>query len=106
MSAAPTQEGPENGPQIAAAGLTAPGEGVSGSQAASGPALREFTAEDWFTIPGRGGAAAIAGIPGLDALTLLGQRVKIDGKVYSVKGVEWNLVQSVGRKFSLLVGER
>ena len=79
---------------------------ADGSPAVSGPTLREFVAEDWFEIPGRGAAAVIAGIPGLDALTLLGQRVKIDGKVYSVKGVEWNLVQSVGRKFSLLVSER
>ena len=68
--------------------------------------MSAFTAADWLHITGRGWAAVIAGIEGFDPLPLTGQQVEIDGKAYAVRGVEWNLVRSTGRPFSLLVGER
>lgn len=65
-----------------------------------------FAAADWFEIRGRGWAASIAGIEGFDPRPLTGQQVEIDGIQYTVRGVEWDLVSSIGKPFALLVGER
>ena len=65
----------------------------------------KFTAVEWWELRGRnaGPVANIAGIPGFDPLPLVGQQVEIDGKPYTVRGVEWDLVSSVGKPFALLV---
>jgi hypothetical protein len=57
--------------------------------------VRNFTAADWFEIPGRGKVAAISALPEgdhvYDPRTFKGWRVMIDGKQYDVTGVETSL---------------
>lgn len=57
--------------------------------------MRSFTAQDWFTIPGRGKVAAISGLEKEDDVydprTFRGWRVLIDGVPYDVTGVETTL---------------
>lgn len=61
-----------------------------------------FTAASWVEIKGRGWAAVIPWSVSEDLRHLLGQQVTIDGKVYTVKGVE----RIYGRGHSLLVSGR
>lgn len=65
-----------------------------------------FTALDWFEVRSRGWCAVIGGIPELDPRGLTGRPVEIDGKRYTVQGVETKGVNPTGKPFSLLVGER
>ena len=58
--------------------------------------MLEFHARDWFTISGHGRVASVSsdGLPPgpSDGRDLVGQEVMIDGLRYTVKGVEWCLV--------------
>lgn len=57
--------------------------------------MRSFTAQDWFTITGRGRVAVIAGLAEgdhvYDPRTFKGWRVRIDSEEYDVTGVETTL---------------
>ncbi len=68
-----------------------------------------LTAGDWYQIRGRGWVATFPGVDGLNARELHGQRVVIDGKTYTVLGVETHAMPDAavtGKPFGLLVGER
>ena len=77
--------------------------------------MRSFTAQDWFTITGRGKVAVIAalheGDDVYDPRAFKGWRVSIDGEHYDVTGVETSLgyVPTAARpyrgSFGLLVKE-
>ena len=69
--------------------------------------VAQFTAGDWVDTQGRGWVAYITGVDDLDPRSLTGQLVEIDGKPYSVQGVETFAIRNVtGKPFGLLVGER
>jgi len=57
--------------------------------------VRSFTAQEWFTITGRGRVAVIAALPEgdhvYDPRTFKGWRVRIDSGEYDVIGVETTL---------------
>lgn len=55
--------------------------------------VEEFPVRDWFTVTGRGLAATIDMPEGeWDPRALSGRRVMLDGKVYSVRGVEMHMI--------------
>ena len=69
--------------------------------------MQTFTAADWFEIRGRGWCAAIAGIDRFNPRPLVGQQVEIDGKTYTVQGVETHCIPDPsGHPFGLLVDAR
>ena len=66
-----------------------------------------LTGGDWYEITGRGWVATFRGAPGFDPRPLTGQQVLIDGKAYTVHGVEtFAIPDASGKPFGLLVGER
>lgn len=67
----------------------------------------QLTAGDWYHASGRGWVATFPGVPGLDPRTLNGAQVEIDGKPYTVQGVEtFAIHDATGKPFGLLVGDR
>lgn len=69
--------------------------------------MDEFTAQEWFTITGRGDVAAIKGIPGYKPEGLLHRYVKVDGIECYVRGVEmFAIPDPTGRDFGLLVTKK
>jgi len=71
--------------------------------------MREFHAVEWWELRGRGWVANVDGVAGLNPRELTGQTVQIDGKAYTVIGVETFALLDrgvVGKPFGLLVGQR
>ena len=71
--------------------------------------MNYFQDVEWWRLPGRGWVANIAGIDRFNPRPLVSQQVQIDGKTYTVRGVETLCltdVDVVGLPFGLLVGER
>lgn len=63
-------------------------------------------ADDWYESP-RGWVATFRGFADLDPRPLSGQRVMVDGRSYTVLGVEtFAISNATGQPFGLLVGER
>lgn len=66
-----------------------------------------LTGGAWHEVTGRGWVATFPGAPGFDPRPLVGQQVLIDGKAYTVRGVEtFAIPDASGKPFGLLVGER
>jgi hypothetical protein len=66
--------------------------------------MLDLTAEDWFTIAGRGKVATVT-MP-KEQLTI-GDVIKIDGKTYKLIGIEYvcRMISSLPQKLGLLVRE-
>jgi hypothetical protein len=71
--------------------------------------MREFKAENWWRAIGRGDVASVINDEDFekDECHLFGEKVLIDGHVYTVKGVEAHCLQTIrkGSPISLLVAE-
>jgi hypothetical protein len=71
--------------------------------------VRSYTATGWFHIKGRGDVAAVVNDEEFqrDTQHLIGERVMIDGNVYTVVGVETFCLEWIreGAPISLLVKE-
>ena len=69
--------------------------------------MRQFSAESWFDIKGRGRVATVANDERFakDSRHLIGEVVSIDGVMYKVRGVEANALAEirVGSMIGLLV---
>lgn len=65
-----------------------------------------LTAGDWY-LSSQGPVATFAGIPGVDPRPLVNLEVEIDGRVYTVRGVETFAIRDAsGKPFGLLVEEK
>ena len=71
--------------------------------------VREFKADDWWHIKGRGDVASVRNDEEYEngCRHLIGEKVSIDGHVYTVKGVEAPCIQTIrkGVVIGLLVHE-
>lgn len=69
--------------------------------------MRQFKAQSWFHIKGRGHVVSVINDEDFekDSHHLLGEQVSIDGVIYTVKGVEAYCLQTVrkGASIGLLV---
>lgn len=71
--------------------------------------MREFHVEEWFHIKGRGDVAAVRNDEEFERDTghLIGEKVMLDGVVYTVKGVESHAITPIrkGAPIALLIAE-
>lgn len=72
--------------------------------------MRHFTAEAWYKVAGRGDVASVRNDEEYENGKghLVGEKVLIDGQVYTVKGVEAYCLMTIrrGSPIGLLVAER